>query len=242
MIQKIVKPSKSTIKPKRAKYLVSNDILNFHEAILADPVLVHRFMKVTEPVILKLANKMLDLLRLRSNEGLEELIEPFFEQRVLDRVKEAEVDALNTHFLKECNLEGYDVAGGDYWICVDRIKRMQPGYRDGFHATLEFFMEVQKNSILKNRFLGLSPAMILHMSKEISNVINCEEPEAKYSELFKNHRKLKITDEEFDEFICVFFRMCAPSPEYLSKVWYNVVKIKKAMLPKTFINEDIIQE
>jgi len=218
--------------------LVSNDILNFHEAILADPVLIHRFMKVTEPVILNLANKMLDLLRLRSNEGLEELIEPFFEQRVLDRVKETEVDALNTHFLKECNLEGYDVAGGDYWICVDRIKRKKPGYRDGFHTTLEFFTEVQKNSILKNRFSKISPTIILHMSKKISEVINCEEPEKKYSKLFKKHRMMMISDEEFDEFICLFFRMCAPSHKYLSKVWYNVVKIKKAMLPKTLIIEE----
>jgi len=229
------------IKPKRAKYLVTNDILTFHEAILSDPVLIHRFMKVKEPVILSIANKMLDLLRLRWNEGLEELIEPFFEQRVLDRVKEAEVDALFTHFLKECDLKGYHVAG-DYWICVDRTKRNQPGYRDGFHTTLEFYKEVEKNSILKDRFLDSTSDKILHMSKQIMEVINCEEPEPKYSELFEQHRKMKITDEEFDEFILLFFRMCAPSPKYLSKVWYNVVKIKTAMIPKTSIVEDIIQE
>jgi len=80
--------------------LVTNDILNFHMAILSDPVLIHRFKEVRQSVILSIANKMLDLLRLSWNEGLEELIEPFFQQRVLDRVKEAEVDALFTHFLK----------------------------------------------------------------------------------------------------------------------------------------------
>jgi len=35
----------------------------------------------------------------------------------LERVKQAEVDALCSHFLKECNLEGNDVVG-DYWIYV----------------------------------------------------------------------------------------------------------------------------
>jgi len=235
------KLSKESVKPKRTKYFVTNDILNFHEAILSDPVLIHRFMKVKEPVILSIANKMLDLLRLRWNEGLEELIEPFFEQRVLDRVKESEVDALFTHFLKKCDLEGYDVAG-DYWICVDRTKRNKPGYRDGFHTTLEFYKEVEKNFILKDRFLNSTTDKILHMSKQIMEVINCETPEPKYSELFEQHRKMKITDEEFDEFILLFFRMCAPTPKYLSKVWYNVVKIKTAMIPKTSIVEDIIQE
>ena len=88
MLQGSVLASKGTMKPKRAKYLVTEDILNFHEAIMADPVLIHRFMKVKEPVILSIANKMLDLLRLRWNEGLEEMISPFFEQRVLDRVKD----------------------------------------------------------------------------------------------------------------------------------------------------------
>jgi len=56
---------------------------------------------------------MLDLLRTSWNEGLEELILPFFQQQVLDKVKEAEVDALFTHFLNECDLEGYNTAG-DY--------------------------------------------------------------------------------------------------------------------------------
>merc|ERR1719204_5423 len=191
-----------------------------------------------KPVILSIANKMLDLLRLRWNEGLEEVIEPFFEQRVLDRVKEAEVDALFTHFLMKCDLQGYDVAG-DYWKCVDRIKR---GYRDGSHTTLQFYEEVEKNSILKDRFLHSTPDMKLHMSKEIKKVISCEDPEAKYPKLLAQHRRMKITDEEFDEFIILFFRMCSPTPKYLSEVWYNVVKIKTAMMPTTLGVERILKE
>jgi len=241
MWQGSVRSSKGIIEQKGAKYLVQNDIVNFHEAILADPVLIHRFMKVREPVILSIANKMLDLLRHGWNEGVEELISPFFEQRVLDRVKEAEVDALFTHFLKECNLEAYDVAG-DYWICVDIIKRKNQGYRDGFHNTLEFFEQAQKNSILKDRFSSISPSMIVHMSKKIMKVIDFEEPVANRAKIFEKHRKMKITDEEFDEFIRLYFRMCAPSRKYLSKVWYNIVKIKKAMIPETLVIEDIIKE
>jgi len=122
------------------------------------------------------------------------------------------------------------------------MKRNKPGYRDGFHTTSEFYEEVQKNSILKNRFSSASPAMILHMSKEITKVINSEESEAKVAKIFEKHRQMKITDEEFDEFIRLYFRMCAPSRKYLSKVWYNVVKIKKAMIPTTLLIEDIIKE
>jgi len=119
---------------KRPKYLVlTNEVLNFHEAILSDPVLIHRFKEVKQSVILTIANKMLDLLRLSWNEGLEELILPFFQQRVLDKVKETEVDALFTHFLKECDLEGYNTSG-DYWLCLDKLKKDQPGYRQGVYT------------------------------------------------------------------------------------------------------------
>jgi len=122
------------------------------------------------------------------------------------------------------------------------MKKDKQGYRDGFHTTLEFYEEVKKNSILTKRFSSASPAMIQHISKEITKVINSEETEAKVAKVFEKHRQMKITDEEFDEFIRLYFRMCAPSRKYLSKVWYNVVKIKKAMIPTTLAIEDIIKE
>jgi len=62
-------------------------------------------------------------------------------------------------------------------------------------------------------------------------VFSCKTPKADYSELLKQHRNMEITNEEFDEFILLFFRMCAPNTQYLSNVWYNVVKIKEAMIP-----------
>jgi len=146
--------------------LETKDILNFHMAILSDPVLTHRFKEVKQSVILSIANKMLDLLRLSWKEGLEELIEPFFQQQVLDRVKEAEVDALFTHFLKECDLEGYNTSG-DYWMCVDKLKKDKENYRDGAYTTKKFFEEVKKNTILKKRFSNSSPAAILKMLQQI---------------------------------------------------------------------------
>jgi len=234
-------PSKENIIRTRPKDLVKRDILKFHLAILSDPVLIHRFKEVKQSVILTIANQMLDLLSLSWNEGLEELIEPFFKQRVLDKVKEAEVDALFTHFLKEYDLEGYNTSG-DYWICIDKLKREKPGYRHGGFTTEEFFEEVKKNSILKNRFLNSSPAAILKMSRQIMEVISCKEPTEVYSQLMERHRNMKITSQEFDEFILLYFRMCAPNTEYLPDVWYNVVKMKEAMIPETLTDEKIIEE
>jgi len=141
-MKKHVMPSEENITRTRSKYLVTNDIYNFHVAILADPVLIHRFKKVKQSVILTLANKMLDLLRLSWNEELLELIEPFFQKRVLGKVKEAEVDALFTHFLKECDLEGYDTAG-DYWMCVDKLKKENPGYQPHSFTTQDIFKDVK---------------------------------------------------------------------------------------------------
>jgi len=231
-----IMPSKQNIKRMRPKYLVTNDVLKFHVAILSDPVLIDRFKEVKMSVILIIANRILDLLRLSWNEGLKELIEPFFQQRVLEKVKEAEVDALFTHFLKECDLEGYNISG-DYWICLDRLKKDQPGYRHGGFTIEEFFKEVKKNSMIKNRFINSSPASILNISRQIMDVISCKEPQAEYSEMLEKHRNMKITNEEFDEFLLLFFRMCAPNSQYLSNVWDNIVKIKKAMIPESLIVE-----
>jgi len=61
--KKRIMPSKENISRKRPRYLVANEILNFHAAILSDPVLIHRFKEVKQSVILTIANKMLDLLR-----------------------------------------------------------------------------------------------------------------------------------------------------------------------------------
>jgi len=229
MRKKLIMSSRENVTPTRTKYLVTNEVLNFQLAILSDPVLIYRFKEVEQSVFLIIANKMLDLLRLSWNQGLEELLVPFFRQRVLDKVKEAEVDALFTHFLKECDLEGYNISG-DYWICMDKLSKDKPGNRHGGFTIEEFYKEVKKNSMLKNRFLHSSPASILNISRQIMDVISCEEPNAKYSEILKKHRNMKITNEEFDEFLLLFFRMCAPNSQYLSDVWYNVVKIKEAMI------------
>jgi len=225
-------PSKENVTRMRLKYLVPKEVLNFQAAILSDPVLIHRFKEVEQSVFLIIANKMLDLLRLSWNEGLEELIMPFFQQEILDKVKEAEVDALFDHFLKECDLEGYNTSG-DYWICLDKLKKDKPGYRHGGFTIEEFYKEVKKNSMLKNRFVNSSPASIVNISRQIMDVISCKEPEAEYSKILEKHRNMKITNEEFDEFLLLFFRMCAPNSQYLSNVWDNIVKIKKAMIPES---------
>jgi len=169
------------------------------------------------------------------------LIEQFVEHRVFDRVKEAEVDALFTHFLKECDLVGYNVKG-DYWLCVDETKKNTPASLTGGYSTLDFYEEVKKNAILKERFLNRPKAAMQRMCKQIMHVIECEKSESKFPDLFAQHREMNITDEEFDEFILLFFRMCAPTPQYLTTVWYNIVKIKKAMIPKTMIGKDYLLE
>jgi len=229
-------PPKGNIPRTRTKYLVMNDVLKFHVAILSDPILIHRFKEVKQSVILIIANKMLDLLRIFWDEGLEDLIMPFFQQRVLERVKLIEVDALFTLFLKECDLEGNNTAG-DYWICVDNLKKDNLGNEHADFKIEEFCKEVKNNSLFKNRFVNSSPASVLNMSGPLMEVIGCKEPKADYSDLLE-HRNMKITNEEFDEFLVLFFRMSAPNSQYLSTVWNNVLKIKKEMILTSLRNVD----
>jgi len=120
------------------------------------------------------------------------------------------------------------------------MKENKLAYPDCVHSTLDFIKEAKTNAVLKQRFVRCAEDSLIKMSNKIFEVIDCEKPEPKFSEIIVKHRKMKITDEEFDEFFLLFFRMCAPDPKYLLKVWYNVVRLKKAMIPKTEISENIV--
>jgi len=63
-------------------------------------------------------------------------------------------------------------------------------------------------------------------------VISCKERNAEYLNLLEQHRNMKITNEEFNEFLLLFFRMFVPNSQYFSNVRYNVAKIKNAMIPE----------
>jgi len=50
---------------------------------------------------------------------------------------------------------------------------------------------------------------------------------------------MRITDKELDEFVKLYFIICSAYPEYLSEVWPNVIKIKKAIIPPSFLKQDV---
>jgi len=53
--------------------------------------------------------------------------------------------------------------------------------------------------------------------------------------------KMRIIDMEFDEFVklYLYFIICSSYPEYLSEVWPNVIKIKKAIMHPSSLQKDV---
>jgi len=103
--------------------MVHDEIKGFFAAIRSDPVLIHRFSKVPVGTVRTLADKIFDVLSTSWKEGLDEMIMPLFELKIMVNIQEPEVDALFTHFINEYNgpVDGLAI---DFWDCLKEEKKI----------------------------------------------------------------------------------------------------------------------
>jgi len=83
--------------------MAQDEVKHFYDAIRSDPVLIQRFLTVPIDTVHILADKILDLLSTPWKEGLDDMIMPFFEQKIMGmgHIMEREVDALFIHFIDQ---------------------------------------------------------------------------------------------------------------------------------------------
>jgi len=227
------------IKNEKRRYMAHDEVKHFYDAIRSDPVLIQRFLTVPIDTVHILADKILDLLSTPWKEGLDDMIMPFFEQKIMGmgNILEREVDALFMHFIDQ--YEGpVDNLAIDFWLCLkEEEKVVSSTSGDNDEDIKNLHNEVNQNPWLKSRFSSMSQTLFAEKIKEMINVLVGKVVITELSEDVEKLRKMKITEMEFDEFTKLYFKMCSPYPEYLAEVWPNLVKIKKAIMPTSPIKK-----
>jgi len=70
--------------------------------------------------------------------------------------------------------------------------------------------EVNQNPLLIIRFSSMSLTLFAEVFKAMINISESKEVVTEFSEVAVQHRKMKITDLEFEEFAKLYFKICSP--------------------------------
>merc|ERR1719233_1441835 len=97
----------------------------------------------------------------------------------------------------------------------------------GVDKTLLFFVEVRRNKILSKKFSCLPPEVINKMSKQITKFMESANPEYEYTWLIEHYQKMKIVEEEFDEFVKIYIKICSTDLDHAKIIECKMTKLKR---------------
>jgi len=227
------------VRPRKSRKMVNDEIKSFYEAICSDPVLTHRFSKVPLDTVHTLADEIYDLLTTSWKEGLDEMIALLFELKIMDNIRDLEVDALITHFINEYKGPVDDLAT-DFWDCLKEENTIVTATSNDIDSNIKnFHKEVTQSPWLRSRFSSIPLTMFAKMMNKVRRGLVSKEVTTEFSNELDRLSKMRITETEFDEFVKLYFMICSAYPEYLSEVWPNVIKIKKAIKFPCFVEQDV---
>jgi len=159
--------------------------------------------------------------------------EKIFILHVLMNITEAEMNIFFDIFLKTFRFEG-DESSGKYEGILDDVKWMMLSVRRRGTKYLQFYTEIKRNPILNQRFLYVSPFVFSRMIDEIIYIADTPLPEREFGVFADQHRKLKITAQEFDEFLRLFFENCSSDIDYFRAIGPKIEKIRGMIVLETF--------
>jgi len=87
-------------------------------------------------------------------------------------------------------------------IYLTELKELMMDVRTTRKKYENFYTEVKRNPVLNRRFLYTSPYVFSKMVDKIIYVADALLPEREFSIVIEAHKKMNITAQEFDEFIC----------------------------------------
>jgi len=87
-------------------------------------------------------------------------------------------------------------------IYLTELKELMMDVRTTRKKYENFYTKVKRNPVLNRRFLYTSPYVFSKMVDKIIYVADALLPEREFSIVIEAHKKMNITAQEFDEFIC----------------------------------------
>jgi len=205
----------------------------FHEGLKAHPIFHGRFDNVPIERIGLMVKQIYKILLYTTKSGIMMSFEKIFTLHVLMNITEAEMNIFFDIFLTTFPFQD-DECFSKYEGILDKVKWKMLGVRRRGTKYLQFYNEIKRNPILNRRFLCVSPYVFSKMIDEIIYIADTPLPEREFGAFADQHRKLKITGEEFDEFLRLFFEHCSSDIDYFRAIGPKMEKIRGMIVLETF--------
>lgn len=208
-----------------------DDVKGFYDELISNPVFNGRFKNVPLMRILSMAREVLYFFRNARNEKVVKSFKEIFDMHSLMYISEAEID---TFF--ELFIEHFHMKSEDCWYSfeqiLDYIKTML--FDPEKEKLLIFYKEIKRNPILHRKFKKTSPYCLMKVINEIYWCLEKRKPDWEMESIQDIHRMMNITEEDYDEFVELFFDIYCPDICYRMKAGPIFLKIKNAMVGKPF--------
>lgn len=146
-------------------------------------------------------------------------------------ISEAEIDTFFELFIEHFHMKSED-CWHSFEQILDYIKTML--FDPEKEKLLIFYKEIKRNPILHRKFKKTSPYCLMKVINEIYWCLEKRKPDWEMESIQDIHRMMNITEEDYDEFVELFFDIYCPDICYRMKAGPIFLKIKNAMVGKPF--------
>jgi len=208
-----------------------DDVKGFYDELISNPVFNGRFKNVPLMKILSMAREVLYFFRNARNEKVVKSFKEIFDMHSLMYISEAEIDTFFELFIEHFHMKSED-CWHSFEQILDYIKTML--FDPEKEKLLIFYKEIKRNPILHRKFKKTSPYCLMKVINEIYWCLEKRKPDWEMESIQDIHRMMNITEEDYDEFVELFFDIYCPDICYRMKAGPIFLKIKNAMVGKPF--------
>jgi len=208
-----------------------DDVKGFYDELISNPVFNGRFKNVPLMRILSMAREVLYFFRNARNEKVVKSFKEIFDMHSLMYISEAEIDTFFELFIEHFHMKSED-CWHSFEQILDYIKTML--FDPEKEKLLIFYKEIKRNPILHRKFKKTSPYCLMKVINEIYWCLEKRKPDWEMESIQDIHRMMNITEEDYDEFVELFFDIYCPDICYRMKAGPIFLKIKNAMVGKPF--------
>merc|ERR1719445_2712822 len=144
-------------------------------------------------------------------------------------ITETEIEALFRVFLWEFHVQCYEYLGDAVWL-IENIKNIMFSKRVHSHKLMKFYVEIKRNPVLRNTFRTTSPSSLSKMMGELFWILATAEKENELRVVEDYHRNMVISEQEYDEFVDLYFQIYCPDVNYRVIAGPKLFSIKEIMV------------
>jgi len=207
-----------------------DDVKGFYDELVSNLVFKDRFEDVPLMKILSMAREILFFFRNARNEAVVNSFKEILDMHSLMYISKAEIDTFFKLFIKYFHMKSEDCWYSLEYI-LDYIKNML--FDSEKEKLLIFYKEIKRNPILHSKFTRTSPYCLMKIMDEIYWCLEKRKPDKELEQRIQDiHRMMHITEEDYDEFVELFFEIYCPDICYRTRAGPIFLKMKNVMIGK----------